>query len=392
MARGLSVSRVSVLWGRLDAPLFPLVLAAVAAAVFVGTQLAYESGGPGRFVHAGTTFVDASAVPPGVPVEVGSGYDGQFYYRLALDPLTSERTAFGITLDRPAYRQQRILYPALAWALAGGDPVRIPASLVAVNLVAWCSLAWMGGRYAQRLGRHAAWGSLFFLYPGFPVTVTNDTTELAGASLLLASLLALENGRPIAAATLLTAAAFARETTLGFAAAVFATITAARIARRPAGSAQLALVVPFGLAAGWQVALAARWGRTPLDEGTSALGVPLIGLFAAAWRNASLPPDEAWVWMVLLSVVTALILGTIGALRRSAAGRHIAVAWILYLALAVFYEGNIWSNGAGFLRAIAELAVLGIAVVLGSTPTARWATGGALVLGSAVVVSVRAVV
>ena len=37
------------------------------------------------------------------------GYDGQFYYSLALDPLTSKWEAFGIRFDAPLLRQQRTL-------------------------------------------------------------------------------------------------------------------------------------------------------------------------------------------------------------------------------------------------------------------------------------------
>ena len=43
-----------------------------------------------------------------LPVHTGTnGYDGQFYYRLALNSLSHQVTAFHITLDNPPYRQQR---------------------------------------------------------------------------------------------------------------------------------------------------------------------------------------------------------------------------------------------------------------------------------------------
>jgi hypothetical protein len=37
-------------------------------------------------VLAGTTYVDPAEAPHGLHVFWGGGYDGQFYYRLALDP------------------------------------------------------------------------------------------------------------------------------------------------------------------------------------------------------------------------------------------------------------------------------------------------------------------
>ena len=39
--------------------------------------------------------------------------------------------------------------------------------LLATNVIAVAALGWIGGRYAQSLGRHALYGLLFGLYPGF---------------------------------------------------------------------------------------------------------------------------------------------------------------------------------------------------------------------------------
>ena len=66
--------------------------------------------------------IGISLVPKNLTVTRGNvGHDGQFYYRFALNPFTSKITEYGVTLDAPAYRQQRILYPAVTWALALGN-------------------------------------------------------------------------------------------------------------------------------------------------------------------------------------------------------------------------------------------------------------------------------
>ena len=352
------------------------------------SQLAYEGGGPGRFIRAGSEFVDASRVDPNVPVVAGGGYDGQFYYRLALDPLTSARTADGITFDRPAYRQQRILYPALAWVVARGDADAVPAALIAVNIAALGLLGWIGGGCARRLGRHAAWGLLFALYPGVLVTLSHDTTELVGASLLLASLLAVQSGRQLVGAAMLTLALFGRETGLVVAGTVLLLYAASWIRRRTPQPGALGFGAPIVAALTWQAVLGARWGRSPLGEANS-LDLPFVGLMAAAWRNANIPADEAAVWAALLAVLAILIVVTLGSLRRTAAAPVVRVAWLFYIALAVFYEGNIWSNGAGYLRALNELAVLGTIIVLGSGLAARAVAGGALVAGTIVLLISR---
>ncbi len=78
-----------------------------AVAAFLTVRL-IQSDGPGGFVLAGSPESTTSA--PSELHHYGTGYDGQFVYRLALDPFTRAVTAHGMTLDLPAYRQQRIAH------------------------------------------------------------------------------------------------------------------------------------------------------------------------------------------------------------------------------------------------------------------------------------------
>ena len=65
--------------------------------VFVAARLV-RVGGPGASPLAG-----GAVIGPGTPSELTvyrTGYDGQFVYRLALDPFTRVRTAHGITFGQ----------------------------------------------------------------------------------------------------------------------------------------------------------------------------------------------------------------------------------------------------------------------------------------------------
>jgi hypothetical protein len=78
-----------------------------------------------------------------VTVFRGSGYDGQFYYRLALNPANLHRSAYGIRFDNP-YRVQRITYSVLAFVAAAGQMAAVPDALVAVNVLGLAVLALLG--------------------------------------------------------------------------------------------------------------------------------------------------------------------------------------------------------------------------------------------------------
>ena len=154
-------------WVWLDRRWVVMLITLVFALAFCVVRLQGLGGGPASFVVAGDRFVRIPAAPAGLPVTHGPGYDGQFFYRLSLRPWTQERTEFGITLDEPAYRQQRIVYPLVSFVVARGGPAVTAWALVGWNLAAAAALGWLGAALARRRGRHALWGLAVAAYPGF---------------------------------------------------------------------------------------------------------------------------------------------------------------------------------------------------------------------------------
>ncbi len=117
-------------------PLTAGLIALAAGLGFVLLRLGLAAGGDlSGFVRAAAPYAHAGLVPRGLRVFPGDSYDGQFYYRLALDPADLRHTAYGITMDLP-FRVQRIGYPALARLLSAGRPAWVPVSLAAVNVLA----------------------------------------------------------------------------------------------------------------------------------------------------------------------------------------------------------------------------------------------------------------
>src|SRR5882762_8506241 len=115
----------------LDSPFLPLLLVAVVTTLFLFGSLQRSDFNASALVTAGDRFCNPALVPRNLIVQNNSdGFDGQFYYRLALDPFTSKRTDFGITLDMPALRHQRILYPLLARILSLGYDSLIPTMMI----------------------------------------------------------------------------------------------------------------------------------------------------------------------------------------------------------------------------------------------------------------------
>ena len=96
--------------GRLDHPACAFALTLLVYTLFVAHQLSLVHFDASRFVVAGDFFCDTAKTPPSLHVLPDSaGYDGQFYYRLALNPWSDQREEYGIRLDAPTTRSSRIL-------------------------------------------------------------------------------------------------------------------------------------------------------------------------------------------------------------------------------------------------------------------------------------------
>ena len=179
----------------LDSPLAPAGILLIAATCFVLLRVLVAGHGDiSTFVQAGSQFVDPKLAPHGLAVRPGSGYDGQYYYRLALQPWNLSWNAHGITFDM-ALRRQRILYPWLTWISSAGRAALVPYMLVAVNVLGMAATGLFSGRWSQSLGRHALWGLLPAGYFGLVWSLSRDLTEITAMALVIAGIVAWRSSR-----------------------------------------------------------------------------------------------------------------------------------------------------------------------------------------------------
>jgi hypothetical protein len=154
----------------------PWMVVLVLALAYVALTLARYGGDPMMFVLTGTRYSQND--PDG-----SWGYDGQFAYYIASDPVGGCPQC-----DVPSYRYQRILYPVLAWVLALGQQALIPWALIAVNVVALAGGTYFTERLleAQRVSR---WYALAYgLYGGLVAGLRLDLTEPLAYGLVQAGL------------------------------------------------------------------------------------------------------------------------------------------------------------------------------------------------------------
>ncbi len=296
----------------------------------------------------------------------GPGYDGQFFWRLATDPLLHGSEVLH-TFDAEAYRVQRILYPALAWLIAAGRPSLLPVTL---QLVAWAAVlglvALLAGT-AQRHGRSAWWGLPLGLMPGMYLGAVRGLADPLAATLLVAAVVAMERRRWGWAALAAAAAVLARETMMLLPIAMLAVGVAAAAQLpdrlRPAPLPRPAWVVAGVAAAAytaWQAYAAVRIGSVPYlstpDGQFTGPFSALVGQLDVTGRDVANGGR-----FLLLAIANPLYLAAIAVgagLAVWAAARcleSVSVCAVLFAAVAVTQAyGDHWS----YTRATAPLFAL----------------------------------
>jgi hypothetical protein len=288
---------------------------------------------------------------PGYSYAVRSnGYDGQFAYYIALDPI---RARFHV--DQPNYRYARILYPMLARILSFGYAPFIPYMLIVINwlaisggTLALCMWLWRRG--------YSPWLSLVYgLSPGLFICLHMDLVEPLAYGLVALAMYLLSYGgrhRVALAAVAFAFAVLAREST-----AVFPAVVALWLLANDRGAPSTVgtmSVSRFARVLGAGRGL--RWANAGLMLGLSFFPFALYREFLGYWlgpASSALPPAlyprlipfsglfAYWPWNVLrievlvAVVVPSLICALLGiwAVRNRSATPEI---WLLLANVVLF--------------------------------------------------------
>ncbi|MBN1954967.1 MAG: hypothetical protein JW900_07935 [Anaerolineae bacterium] len=283
----------------------PWTVVLLLALVYVGITLARFDGDPLAFALVGSRY--ATGDPGGT-----QGYDGQFAYFIARDPLQGWRYC-----DAPSYRYQRILYPLLAWALALGQGQAVGWTLVAVNVAALTAGTWATEKLLVSRGASPWYALVYGLYGGLVAGLRLDLAEPLAVGLVQGALWLQEREKTspaachLSSAVLLALAALAKETALVAAAGLLLHLA---LERRWREAVQLGLLVGLPFAA-WQGALWAWLGEPGVGSGgamaTPFEAIPFMGLGRVAM--------ESWpaFWLLLAVEGPLFLLPTVWAVAAS---------------------------------------------------------------------------
>jgi hypothetical protein len=344
----------------------------------------------------GLPVAGGADIHPGVPAELKigpHGYDGQFVYRLAIDPFTRAVTAHGISLDTAGYRQQRIMTAVFAHLLAELPGVGVAAGIALVNVAAVAVGIWVGTAFAADVGRNPIWGLVLAIPACMPISLGRDLTEPVAWAGALAGIWFVRRRRFGWAALALTVGVLARETTLVIIVGLLLGAGWDLVRHRRGATWRAAwLLAPIAIAAGWQIWLWHVWGALPIRAGQNNTGsLPLVGPFGSLLYGLVGTHANSVAIGAVYALERVAELGLLAAAawlivrRRTTASAPETAAWVLAALLA--FSVRSWRTDYAFLRATYEAWGLSVLVVL----QARWAPAAILGGAGAVTIGVAAV-
>jgi hypothetical protein len=327
-------------------PVVPAIAGLLLAVAVVGLHFEALGADPSVFVRAAPPLADPLRVPSSLhTMNADQAYDGQFFYRLAVDPLLVRDV--GITVDGPSYRQQRLLYPLLAGALSLGQEAWVPWLLIVVNVAGLAILGFLGASYAVAIKRDAWWGIALPLYVGFTYTLTRDLSEIVAACLLIATLLAVQRKQIVVAIAMMGLAVLARETAVVLAAALLAAWFWDRRKNPSSDRLSIGLAGRAGLACfvATQTMLWLMWGGLPAVVDGGNLTLPFWGPLRYLITTGPLGWLE-FAWFVILVAL---------AMSSSSAPLHLRFGLTGFLVVLSVIR---WNGDATWLRGASEATLL----------------------------------
>ena len=141
------------------------------------------------------------------------GYDVQQFLSIALDPFLQDLDTLA-SLDHPAYRYRRILYPLLSYLLGFGNAQIIPYVMVAINAIAILLIIWVTGLYFKSYSAKVNQALFVLAIPGVWIVLSLSTSDLLAGLFFVSAFYFYQNNKPIYMSLMVSLGCLTRETLL----------------------------------------------------------------------------------------------------------------------------------------------------------------------------------
>jgi hypothetical protein len=240
-----------------------------------------------RMFEANPALSTRDDLRPSVLLLDNGGYDGQFMYYTAFDPLMrafrDNPTRYRDVVDAVPYRFGRIGFGLLTRVLSGGRAPFYPATMMWLILFSLLTLSFVLATMARSVHVTPLVGALVVLVPGFWQSMQAALPEPVAAAALVGGIAAAARARPVLAGILFAVSLLIRETGVVMVCCAVGAMALSGKWRTAlfVGSLALGPVLAWRVYVGWT--LFPDWGLKGFWDQPADLGWPFAG-FGHLWQ------------------------------------------------------------------------------------------------------------
>lgn len=355
-----------------------LVLFSTILIVFTLLRVSVGGFNFSRFIVAGSDFVQVDAEYPDLIINQGQGYDGQFFYRYAHNPLNFEKTDYGVTVDHIEYRIQRTLYPTIAFLLSfGGNEKLIPFVLVLLNVLGFIGVLMISLKICEQFSSNRTLALLSLFLFGAYMALARDTSEIFEAFFFILAIYAFINNKLFQYIIFVVLAIFSRETSL-IAIAPLSLVYGIKLIKDEGLNISVIfkgvlLLIPFLLVVLWKYYLHITIQSENLVDGSQNLSFPLNGIYHGALQNfnftdlKSILETVFWFSFLLWNCwFVYLVIKTIDFIKlfNFEVLSMLSIVYLIWGIFSLFLGPAIFVDDWGFVRIFTLWNLLGMSIVM----------------------------
>lgn len=322
------------------------------------------------FITAGSDYVDSSKNVNNIIIQKGQGYDGQFFYKLALNPFNFNKEYQGVILDVPSYRIQRIAYPLAVWLLAFGNPSSIPFSLVLVNILSFLGIIFFTKKIIDHLNADKIYAILPFFLCGIYMSFSRDLSEVLELFFFVITVYYYLLNKNILFVIFSTLTIFTRETSM----ICLMPLALFKIFECKFHYKKIVLfIIPFLGFLLWKIFLLKHIENANMNQGYNHLGFPFKGIIDGFLFNLNFTDTKHSVeflfWILLLIWNIFLIYFSLKAILKIKFNTNNSFAvfsliYIFWLILACCFTQTIYVDDWGFVRVFSLWNLVGFLLII----------------------------
>ena len=329
---------------------------------------------PSFFILAGKENIDESKLPdPDIYLFNHQGYDGQYFYRYAINPWSIRQDEYGIHVDSPNYRKQRIVYPLLVWALSLGNVKAIPSLMILVNALALFWIVMIGSKILTLWHLPKGYALFPLLFSGLIFALSRNLSEVVEGAFLLTAIYYGIQRKMGWYAFFASVAVLSKETSL----LLFGSFSILLLVERFSQKVDRKQWLNDFIFSGYPLLILILWKFTvkktllapTLFNGSENLSMqPFAGLIDGWQRTVQsihghVGIAEAIVWH--LSVIWIFFLGFLVVKNIKRLKENITVNWlglsaISWLVFSIFFTHKIWEDDWSFVRVFSSYCLVSV--------------------------------